>query len=182
MYVCIHISIDHFSFDTDQPLRTWNEMFSAVSTLQRPYYCTVLCVYVLQAVLGGSSNIRIFICQCFGFFDWGSSIRVSFSYYSEVLWDDVAYHMNLLTVKFWAWYLYVTRLTLLTVVRWCPTFQVMKWEDVSCYILVNVVSVNFQHLFQWAVIMCCLFLFFGIYFLKSFPFLLSILIDLWQVS
>jgi hypothetical protein len=64
--VRIYMSIDHFSFDTEQPFRSWNEMFSAVSTLQRPYYCNVLCVYVLQAVLGGSNHIHIFICQCYG--------------------------------------------------------------------------------------------------------------------
>lgn len=148
MCACTYPSIDHFSFDTDQPLRTWMKCFLQ-SAHSRDHIIVLYFVYVcvLQAVLGGSSHIHIFICQCFGFFDWGSSIQVPFSYYGEVLWEDVAYHMNLLIVKFWAWYLYITCLTLLTVVRWCPTFQVMKWEDVSCYILVNVVSVNFQHLF-----------------------------------
>jgi len=124
--VCLYMSIDHFCFDTEQPFRSWNKMFSAVSTLQRTYYYTVLRVYVLQAVLWGSSHIHIFICRCYGFFDWGSAIWGSFSYYNEVLWDDDVYQMNLLTSSSFRVILCSKCWILSTIVRWCLTFQVMK--------------------------------------------------------
>jgi hypothetical protein len=83
-------------------------MFSAVGTLQRLYYCTVLCLYVLQAVLGGSNHIHIFICQCYGSltevqqFKDPSLITLKFC-------EMLLYQVNLLTVfKFVACCLYRT--------------------------------------------------------------------------
>jgi len=140
-------------------------MFPAVSTLQRPYYCTVLCVYVLQAVLRGSNHIHIFICQCYGSL-------------TEVQQFE---NPSLITLKFCEMLLYIRWTSsqfqvfsvllvqnMLNFVYRCKVVPHFSGDEVSkCFHVIFCFGkcgiCNFQHLLLWAVIICCSFLFWHLF-------------------